>query len=121
MWFIVDIMILRGYARDVGSLMLTIAGIGNCVGRLGGGAIRYYLRFVCFFMFGISQIINPCRRYSSTPGFSAMSMLYVTAVSGAGSSPALATCETSQVLLEGVPGGFSRGSPVFAHLPSHMS
>ena len=34
------------------------------------------------------------------------------------------TCETSQVLLAGVPGGFSRGSPVFAHLligPSHMS
>ena len=41
-------------------------------------------------------------------------------MSGAGSSPALATCETSQVLLAGVPGGFSRegggggGSPVFA-------
>ena len=34
--------------------------------------------------------------------------------SGVGSSPALATCETSQVLLAGVPGGFSRGSPVFA-------
>ena len=36
-----------------------------------------------------------------------------TAVSGAGSSLALATCDTSQVLLAGVPGGFSRGSPVF--------
>ena len=36
------------------------------------------------------------------------------AVSGVGSSPALATCETSQVLLAGVPGCFSRGSPVFA-------
>ena len=36
------------------------------------------------------------------------------AVSGVGSSPALATCETSQVLLAGVPGGFSRDSPVFA-------
>ena len=48
----------------------------------------------------------------------------LTAVSGVGSSPALATCETSQVLLAGVPGGFSRGSPVFVHLligPSHMS
>ena len=47
-----------------------------------------------------------------------------TALSGVGSSPALATCETSQVLLAGVPGGFSRGSPVLAHLlfgPSHMS
>ena len=31
-----------------------------------------------------------------------------------GSSPALATCETSQVLLAGVPDGFSRGFPVFA-------
>ena len=29
-------------------------------------------------------------------------------------TPALATCETSQVLLAGVSGGFSRGSPVFA-------
>ena len=40
------------------------------------------------------------------------------------SSPALATCETSQVLLAGVPGGFSGGSSVFAHLLiglSHMS
>ena len=38
----------------------------------------------------------------------------LTAVSGVGSSPALATCETSQVLLAGVSGGFSRGCPVFA-------
>ena len=30
-----------------------------------------------------------------------------------GSSRALAKCETSQVLLAGVSGGFSRGSPVF--------
>ena len=32
------------------------------------------------------------------------------------------TCKTKQVLLAGVQGGFSRGSPVFAHLligPSH--
>ena len=28
--------------------------------------------------------------------------------------PALAACETSQVLLAGVPGGFSRGSSVIA-------
>ena len=33
---------------------------------------------------------------------------------GVGSSPALATYETSQVLLAGVSGGYSRGSPVFA-------
>ena len=39
---------------------------------------------------------------------------HLTAVSGVGYRPALATCETSQVLLAGVPGVFSRGSPVFA-------
>ena len=38
---------------------------------------------------------------------------FSTAVSGVGSSPALVTCETSQVLLAGVPGCFSRGSPAF--------
>ena len=38
----------------------------------------------------------------------------LTNVSGVGSSPALATCKTSQVLLAGVPGGCSWGSPVFA-------
>ena len=46
------------------------------------------------------------------------------AVSGVGSSPTVALCETSQVLLAGVPGGFSQDSPIFAHQligPSHMS
>ena len=38
----------------------------------------------------------------------------LTAVSGVGSSPALATCKTCQVLLAGVSGGLPRGSPVFA-------
>ena len=37
---------------------------------------------------------------------------HLTAVSGVGSSPALATCETRQVLLAGV----SRGTPVSPHL-----
>ena len=32
---------------------------------------------------------------------------HLTAMSGVGSSPALATCETSQVLLASVSGGFS--------------
>ena len=36
---------------------------------------------------------------------------HLTAVSGVGSSPALATCETSQVLLVGVSGGFPGGLP----------
>ena len=35
-------------------------------------------------------------------------------MSGVGSSPALATCDTSQVLLAGVSGVFSGGSHVFA-------
>ena len=41
-----------------------------------------------------------------------------------GSSHALATCETSQVLLAVVPGGFSRVLQFSPHLligPSHMS
>ena len=42
------------------------------------------------------------------------SLDHLTAVSGVGSNPALATCDTSQVLLAGVPGGLSRGTPVFA-------
>ena len=42
------------------------------------------------------------------------SLDHLTAVSGVGSSLALATFETSQVLRAGVPGGFSRGCPVFA-------
>ena len=47
-------------------------------------------------------------------------LFHLTAVSGVGSSPALATCETSQVLFADVSGGFSRGSPVLIG-PSHMS
>ena len=45
----------------------------------------------------------------------------LTAVSGVCSSPALATCEISQVLLAGVSGGFSRRSVFAPHGPSHMS
>ena len=43
-----------------------------------------------------------------------LSLNHLTSVSGVGSSPALATCETSQALLVGVPGGFSWGSPIIA-------
>ena len=39
---------------------------------------------------------------------------HLTAVSGVGSSPTRGTCETSQVLLGGVPGGFSWGSLIFS-------
>ena len=50
--------------------------------------------------------------------------LNLSIISPLGSSLALATCETRQVLLVGVPGVFSRGPPVCANLligPSHMS
>ena len=46
---------------------------------------------------------------------------HLTAVSSVGSSPIRDTCETSQVLLAGVPGGFSWGSPIFVHLPIGLS
>ena len=39
---------------------------------------------------------------------------HLTVVSGVSSRPTMATCETGQVLLAGVPGGVSRGTPVFA-------
>ena len=43
---------------------------------------------------------------------------HLTAVSVVGSSPALATCDTSQVLLAGVSGGFPGvHTPVSPHLP----
>ena len=38
---------------------------------------------------------------------------HLTALSGVGSSPIRGICETSQVLLADVPGGFSWGSSVF--------
>ena len=43
----------------------------------------------------------------------ALSLNHLTAMSGVGLSPALATYETSQVLLVGVPGGFIHGYPIF--------
>ena len=44
--------------------------------------------------------------------FSALNHSIITAVSGVGSSPALATCETSQVLLAGVSSGFPGVLPI---------
>ena len=58
------------------------------------------------------SIVNiPSGAYTDT---AEVKFVYITAVTGVGSSPALATCETSQVLLAGVSGDFSRGSPVSA-------
>ena len=45
------------------------------------------------------------------------SLDHLTAVTGVGSSPAMATCETSQVLLAGVPGVFFLG--VLPFLPTY--
>ena len=38
----------------------------------------------------------------------------ISPLSGVGSICALGTCKTSQVLLVGLPGSFSPGSPIFA-------
>ena len=60
-----------------------------------------------------ANFLNQSYLISSDPVAERLRSLdHFNAVSGVGSSPALATCETSQVLLAGVPGGF----PVFAHL-----
>ena len=65
--------------------------------------------------------------YSATPVAKRLRALLlnlsiISSLSGMCSSPAVATCETNQVMLAGVPSGISRGSHVFAHLligPSH--
>ena len=64
------------------------------------------------FKFAINLLGGP--RGRAVKSAVSQSLDHLTAVSGVGSSPALATCETSQVMLAGVLGGFSRGSPVFA-------
>ena len=61
-----------------------------------------------------NQIKNDGFRGRAVKSAVSESLDHLTALSGVGSRPALATCERSQVLLAGVPGGFSRGSPVFA-------
>ena len=52
----------------------------------------------------ISGLAAPVAEWVRSLYFSALN--HLSAVSGVGSSPALATCETSQVLLAGVSGGF---------------
>ena len=50
---------------------------------------------------------SPCGRVGKVAVFQrSLSFNHLTAVSNVGSSPTLATCETSQVLLAGVSGGF---------------
>ena len=57
------------------------------------------------------MLTYPCNVHPLTPHFymvfqRSKSFDHLTAVSGVGSSPALATCETRHVLLAGVSGGF---------------
>ena len=61
-----------------------------------------------------SQILAP--RGRAVKSAVSYSLDHLAAVSSLGSSPALAIYETikPQVLLAGMPGSFSRGSPVFA-------
>ena len=40
-WFIVDHMISRGFARESGSITVSILGVGNCLGRLVGAFLRF--------------------------------------------------------------------------------
>ena len=62
---------------------------------------------VIFFINSIIQLGGPRGRVGKVAEFQcSLSFDHLTAVSGVGSSPALATCETSQVLLAGVSGGF---------------
>ena len=51
-----------------------------------------------------------CPRGSYAIGFE-MKVNFLTTVSSVGSSPTRSTCETSQVLLAGMPGGFSLPPP----------
>ena len=59
-----------------------------------------------------SLLAAPVAEWVRSLNFSALYHL-----TGVGSSPALATCETSQVLLTGVSGEFSRGTHVSTHIP----
>ena len=43
-WFIVDIMELRGYEREVGSILVSVTGIGNLFGRIIGACVRLYVK-----------------------------------------------------------------------------
>ena len=71
----------RGGSND------TDASVGSMISGSGAAPVAERLRALCLLK----------------------SLDHLTAVSGVGSSPALATCETSQVLLAGVSGGFFSG------------
>ena len=53
-------------------------------------------------------------RLTKAAHFRPQSFDHLTTVSSVGLSPAWGTCDTSQVVLVGVLGGFSKGTPLFA-------
>lgn len=40
-WFIVDIMTSRGYTREEGSILVTVLGFANFLGRVSGSTLRF--------------------------------------------------------------------------------
>ena len=40
-WFIVDHMVSRGFARESGSITVSVLGVGNCLGRIVSALIRF--------------------------------------------------------------------------------
>ncbi|KAL4217632.1 hypothetical protein ACF0H5_022374 [Mactra antiquata] len=43
-WFLVDLMVLRGYERSVGSFFVSLTGFANFLGRGLGGVLRLFCR-----------------------------------------------------------------------------
>ena len=43
-WYFADIMVLRGYERETGSLFVTLTGAGNVIGRAIGAVLRFYVK-----------------------------------------------------------------------------
>ena len=66
-----------------------------------------YMGFISAFLGKVAPVAERLRALFLNHSY------HLTAVSGVGSDPAMATCETSQVLLAGVSGVFSQCSPVF--------
>ena len=79
---------------------------------------------VCAKLSEADDVQNACSLMAAPVAERLRALLLNHSLSGVGSSPALATCETSQVLLAGVPGVFLGILPFSPHLligPSHMS
>ena len=43
-WFMVDHLISRGFTRESGSILVSVQGVGSCLGRIIGALLRF--RFV---------------------------------------------------------------------------